>query len=293
MTLWTHARLARRAGAFAGLALVQLAASAGNEVPAPAASSTSAAQSSSASPAASSSASAPSTGNNSSQIVFEPTVKALDAIWAVRHELHAKIIEFLKKKPALPEDYEVLWRLSRLSYYAGFFALPQGVAADEKMAIFQVGSESGDKARRLAPARVEGHYWYAVTLGGWGIAKGILNALSSAKPMRESLTEAIKIDPKYHFSGPLRVRGRLYNKLPGMISFGDNKLALEDLKRAVSLAPESKLNHIYLAEVQSKLQSKAEALKTLEFAKSLPDVVGVSEEASYRKEISELENRYR
>lgn len=228
-----------------------------------------------------------------SQIVLESNVKSLDAAWNVRHEMHPKIVEFLKKKPALPDDYEVLWRLSRLSYYGGFFALPSGSASAEKMEIFQVGSEAGDKARKLAAARVEGHYWYAVTLGGWGIAKGILNALSSAKPMRDALSEAIKIDPKYHFAGPLRVRGRLYNKLPGVVSIGDNKLAMEDLKKAVSLAPESKLNHIYLSEVQSKLQSKADALKTLEFAKTLPDVVGVAEESAYRRDISELEVKFR
>ncbi|MEY3903206.1 MAG: hypothetical protein RL189_2512 [Pseudomonadota bacterium] len=228
-----------------------------------------------------------------SQIVLESNVKSLDAAWNVRHEMHAKIVEFLKKKPALPEDYEVLWRLSRLSYYGGFFALPSGSVSTEKMEIFQVGSEAGDKARKLASGRVEGHYWYAVTLGGWGIAKGILNALSAAKPMRDALTEAIKIDPKYHFAGPLRVRGRLYNKLPGVVSIGDNKLAMEDLKKAVSLAPESKLNHIYLSEVQSKIQSKADALKTLEFAKTLPDVVGVAEESAYRRDISELEGKFR
>lgn len=228
-----------------------------------------------------------------SQIVLENNVKSLDAAWNVRHEMHSKIVEFLKKNPALPDDYEVLWRISRLSYYGGFFALPKGSTSAEKMEVFQVGSEAGDKARKLAAARVEGHYWYAVTLGGWGIAKGILNALSSAKPMRDALTEAIKIDPKYHFAGPLRVRGRLYNKLPGVVSIGDNKLAMEDLKKAVSLAPESKLNHIYLSEVQSKLQSKADALKTLEFAKTLPDVVGVAEESAYRRDISELEGKFR
>lgn len=246
----------------------------------------------SANPSAPASSTASSTAS-AAQIVVESNVKSLDAVWNVRHEMHAKIVDFLKRKPALPDDFEVLWRVSRLSYYGGFFALPQGATSEEKMNVFQVGVDAGDKARRMAAGRVEGHYWYAVTIGGWGIAKGILNALSSAKPMREALTEAIKIDPKYHYAGPLRVRGRLYNKLPGIVSFGDNKLALEDLKKAVSLAPESKLNHIYLAEVQSKLNSKTEALKTLEFAKTLPDVVGVSEESAYRKDIGNLENKFR
>lgn len=230
---------------------------------------------------------------NPSMLVLEPTVKSLDAVWTVRHELHSQIVEFLKKKVTLPDNYEVLWRMSRLSYYGGFFALPKDAASEDKMVVFQVGSEAGERARRLEANRVEGHYWYAVTLGGWGIAKGILKALSSAGPMRDALTEAIKIDPKYHFAGSHRVRGRLYNKIPGVISFGDNQKAADDLKKAIALAPESKLNHVYMAEVQAKIQSKADALKTLEFAKSLPDVVGVAEEAAYRRDISELENKFR
>lgn len=230
---------------------------------------------------------------NPSMLVLEPTVKSLDAVWTVRHELHSQIVEFLKKKVTLPDNYEVLWRMSRLSYYGGFFALPKDAASEDKMVVFQVGSETGERARRLEANRVEGHYWYAVTLGGWGIAKGILKALSSAGPMRDALTEAIKIDPKYHFAGSHRVRGRLYNKIPGVISFGDNQKAADDLKKAIALAPESKLNHVYMAEVQAKIQSKADALKTLEFAKSLPDVVGVAEEAAYRRDISELENKFR
>ncbi|MEN9529802.1 MAG: hypothetical protein RI932_1675 [Pseudomonadota bacterium] len=239
------------------------------------------------------SASAPASNPTASSLVYEPTVKSLDAIWAVRHEVHPQIVEFLKKKHTLQENYEVLWRMSRLSYYGGFFALPKDASNEDKMAVFLVGSETGDKARKLEPTRVEGHYWYAVTLGGWGIAKGILKALSSAGPMRDALTEAIKIDPKYHFAGPHRIRGRLYNKIPGVISFGDNQKAADDLRKAISLAPESKLNHVYMAEVQAKIQSKAEALKTLEYARSLPDVVGVAEEAAYRRDISELENKFR
>jgi tetratricopeptide (TPR) repeat protein len=230
---------------------------------------------------------------NPSLIVLEPTVKALDLAWSVRHELHDKILEFMRKKVVLPDNFEVLWRMARLSYYSGFFGMPKDASSEDKMLVFQVGTEAGERARRLDASRVEGHYWYAVTLGGWGIAKGVLNALSSAGPMRDALSEAIKIDSKYHFAGPLRVRGRLYYKLPGIISFGDNQKAAEDLKKAISLAPDIKLNHIYMAEVQSKLQSKADALKTLDYAKTLPDIVGVAEEASYRRDIAELENKFR
>ena len=225
---------------------------------------------------------------------IDPTVASLDAAWEKRAELHPLILAFFKSKPKLPDNYEVLYRVARLGYYGGFFALPKDASDEDKMDLFRFATDTADFARKSEPKRVEGHYWYAVNLGGWGIAKGIRASLGSADGMRQALDEAIKIDPKYHFAGPYRVRGRLYFKLPGgFLSFGDNKKALEDLKKALELAPESKLNYAYLAEVQNKVESKQAALKTVEAAKNLPDVVGVVEEATYRRELGELEKKFR
>ncbi|MCA2959640.1 MAG: hypothetical protein IOD12_05265 [Silvanigrellales bacterium] len=223
---------------------------------------------------------------------LEPTVASLDAAWEKRAALHSSLVAFLKSKPRVGDDFEVLWRMSRLAYYAGFFALPGDVRKEEKLEVFKVGSESGEKARRLNPARVEGHYWYAISVGGLGIAKGVMASLGSASDMRSALDEAVKIDPKYHFAGPLRVRGRLFYKLPGgFLSFGDNKKALADLRKALEFGPESKLNYAYLAEVVDAVDGSTSALKILETAKKLPDVAGEAEEASYRRDIADLERR--
>ena len=225
---------------------------------------------------------------------IEPTVASLDAAWEKRAELHPVIVAFLKSKPKLPDNFEVLFRVARIGYYGGFFALPKDSTDEEKMDLFKYATDASERARKLDSKRVEGHYWYAVNLGGWGIAKGIRASLGSADGMRLALDEAIKIDPKYHFAGPYRVRGRLFFKLPGgFISFGDNKKALEDLRKALELAPDSKLNYAYMAEIQNKVENKQAALKTVEAAKNLPDVVGVAEEAAYRRELGELEKKFR
>ena len=225
---------------------------------------------------------------------IDPTVPSLDMAWEKRAEMHPVIIAFLKSKPKLPDNYEILYRVARLGYYGGFFALPKESSDEDKMDLFRFATDAAERARKADPKRVEGHYWYAVNLGGWGIAKGIRASLGSAEGMRLALDEAIKIDPKYHFAGPYRVRGRLFFKLPGgFISFGDNKKALEDLKKALELAPESKLNYAYLAEIQNKVESKQAALKSVELAKNLPDVVGIVEESTYRRELGELEKKFR
>lgn len=249
-------------------------------------------------PASSSSAGAPGaaagtspTSGTSSGAAIEATTASLEVAWDKRASLHPPIVAFIKSRPRLPEDYDVQWRVSRLAYYAGWFATTEAQKVD-RLEIFRVGSEAGEKARRMQPGRVEGHYWYAISMGGLGIAKGLMASLSSAEPMREALDEAVKLDPRYYFAGPLRTRGRLYHKLPGgIISFGDNKKAITDLKKAVELGPESKLNYVYLAEVLEKLEGAGVALKVLEIAKRLPDVVGEQEEAAYRRELADLERK--
>ena len=224
---------------------------------------------------------------------IDATLASMDAAWDKRASQGPAIVAFLKSRPKLADEFDVQWRVSRLAYYAGFFVL-DGTRKDDRIEVFKVGSETGDRARRMQPQRVEGHYWYAISVGGLGIAKGVMASLGSADGMRDALDEAVKIDPAYHYAGPLRVRGRLYFKLPGgLLSFGDNKKALADLKKAVELGPDSKLNSIYLAEVIEKLENGSSALKLLEAAKKLPDVVGELEESSYRRDIADLERRFR
>jgi len=224
---------------------------------------------------------------------IELNVAAMDSAWEKRAEICHQVLEVGKAKSQLPEDFEVLWRISRFAYYGGFFCMPENVGKEEKMDFFKRGVDAAEKARAKDSKRVEGHYWFASTYGGYALAKGVRASLAAAPLMRDAVTEAIKIDPSYHFGGPYRVRGRLYFALPSLISFGDNKLAYEDLKKAKDLGPTSKLNSIYFAEVQAKIENKAAALKTIEAAKNIPDVVGVKEDAAYRRDISRLEEKWK
>lgn len=224
---------------------------------------------------------------------IEPTVESLESVWKNRHKYLDLYVKFGKEQAKLPDDFEVLWRAARAVYYGGFFALPPKTDNDVKVPFFKYGVDAAAKAMKLNPKRVEGHYWYAAVYGGYGMSKGIRASLGGAPGMRDACTAAIKIDPKYHFAGPYRIRGRLYHKLPGFISFGDNDKAMEDLKKAVELGPESKLNYIYLAELLAAEESDEVALKKLMEAKNLPDVAGVKEEASYRKDIAKNEKEWK
>lgn len=216
------------------------------------------------------------------------SLPSLDSIWEKRAEKCSDILDMGKQKQAVPENFEVAWRVARLVNYGGFFCFPENTDASVKMDYFKYGADAATKARKIQPNRVEGHYWFASVYGGYALSKGVRASLSGAPEMRDACTEAIKIDPKYHFAGPYRIRGRLYFALPPFISFGDNKQAYEDLKKAMEMGSESKLNSVYFSEVQAKVENKDAAIRTLEKAKQIPDVVGVKEDAAYRNDIERL-----
>lgn len=221
----------------------------------------------------------------------ELTAASLEEMWNKRESMKKEILALIKSKPA-SNNYEVQFLLSRLAYFAGFYCLPNNASSEEKMQVFGYGVDIGEQARKSNASRVEGHYWYAVNLGSYGLAKGIMASLGNAKPLRAAVEEAMKIDEKYEHAGPYRLRGRLFFKLPGgFISFGDNKKAFEDLKKAVEMGPGHRLNYVYLAEVQAKVEDKEAALKTLEAAKKLPEIIGASEEAAFKRDLLELEKK--
>lgn len=216
--------------------------------------------------------------------------------WETRHLHHKEILASVLESAKLEasqyaQDFDTAWQTARLAYYSGFFILDDSDSFKTKSKVFDVGMNAATIAIKLKPDRVEGHYWWAVNAGGSGLAHGIMSSLGSAKSMKAALDKAIKIDKSYHMGGPLRVRGRLYFKLPGsFISFGDNKLALADLLDAKRLGPKNRINYLYLAAVQAK-QDKAKAIKTLEEAKLLPEVAGVAEEKLYKSELAEFEKK--
>ncbi len=227
---------------------------------------------------------------------FELTVPALDTAWENRNNICQEYVDLGVSKPKVAKDYEVLWRVGRAVYYGGCFCWPKfkpkDATNDDLLAYYEYAVNVLEKARAAAPERVEGHYWYGTSYGLYGMTKGIFAALKGAKVMREALTKAIEIDPKYHFGGPYRIRGRLLASVPGgFISFGDKQKALEDLLKARDIGPQNKLNYVYLAEVQASETSAGEAKKTLAAAEKLGDMskeVGVFEEQGYMRDIERV-----
>jgi tetratricopeptide (TPR) repeat protein len=214
---------------------------------------------------------------------------SLDKAWANRESMNGQsdILNFVNEASKVPDNFDVAWRVARLVYYIGNFGSGKNLSKAEQVKLFQYGFEAGKLAKNLEPKRVEGYYWYATNLGSYGLAKGILSALSNAKDGRNALLEAALIDPTYQWGGPYRILGRYYQEVPSVISFGDKKKALEYYNKAIAIDPNFRLNLIYLGILQKDLGEKEVALSLFEQAGKKADKDGKNEENRYKQELKE------
>ncbi|HEX8438061.1 tetratricopeptide repeat protein [Archangium sp.] len=170
-----------------------------------------------------------------------------DALYARRGEAAAvkQLDEALTQAlKASPEDYEVLWRAARLRQWQA-----DGAAdAKVKKNLGKQTWELGDKARKLAPDRVEGQYFAAVGIGSYSQAVGILTALGEGLEGKynERLDAALKLDPMYERGGPLLAKGRYYYELPWPKR--DLKKSASLFQKAIAKHPEQLRAWLYLAE---------------------------------------------
>lgn len=168
----------------------------------------------------------------------------------------------------------------------------RGMEADasEKLAIYELGVEYGEKAVAADDSRIEGHFWLAVNYGLLGETKGILESLFLVKPIEKHLQRALAIDESYFYGAAHRAMGWVLHRLPPWpLSHGDNKEALEHLEKALRFGPDFPLNRIYAAEILLSLKKKHQAKSHLEWVVEHPlSANHAREEAGYKERAKEL-----
>lgn len=142
-------------------------------------------------------------------------LSAMDALYAKRADgaVVKQLGETLNKAlQAAPEDYELLWRSARLLQWQADGSADSKV----KKSFGKQAWEVGDRARKAAPGRVEGHYFSAAGIGSYSQAVGILTALGEGLEGKynERLDTAIKLDSGFDFGAPLLIKGRYHYELP-------------------------------------------------------------------------------
>jgi tetratricopeptide (TPR) repeat protein len=162
--------------------------------------------------------------------------------------------------------YGVQWRLARAA--AEQCALDDGAPCS---AALSGGVAAAKKATELEPGRVEGHYYLAQLQGftaqtqkGGGETKPLLQQLISEGEL------AIKADDKFDYGGPYRMLGTMYARAPAPpVAVGDPEKAIQNLQKAVAIAPDYPPNQIYLAEALIADERYADAEAALAAARKL------------------------
>ena len=222
------------------------------------------------------------------------TEAGLDRVWQNREKLTNKeqtnIANYYLTASNEPSDYAIAWKTARLIYFLGNYGVGEERFTvknkDEGVKLFNYGVKVGKLAMSLDPSKVEGYYWYAVDLGSYGLAKGILAAASSAGDGMDALKAAKKIDPSYQWYGSSRILGRYYQELPGVFG-GSNKKALALYEEATQKSANSSVNWLYLGRYYLKDGYATKGLEMCIKGASLPNVDGKLEESRYKRELNE------
>lgn len=176
---------------------------------------------------------------------------------------------------AEPGNLEAAWKLLRALHFQGDYLARSN---EEKQKIFargrdvaeaaldRIGQRAGGRKRldglppREAAKAIAGipearpiHLWAAVHWGLWGDSFGRLAAARQGvgDRVRRSAEVLLALDETYEEAAGHRILGRLHTlapKVPLVTGWVDRGLAVSSLRRAVALAPDNFLNHLYLAE---------------------------------------------
>ena len=149
-----------------------------------------------------------------------------------------------KALAAAPEDFELLWRKARLLQWQADGA---GGQPKLKMALGKQAWELGDRARKLAPERVEGHYYAAVGVGAYAQGLGVMKALSEGieGKFNERLDTALRLDADFQWGAPRIAKGRYFYELPWPKR--DLKKSAEQYQKVLAKFPGNVRARTYLA----------------------------------------------
>ncbi len=186
-------------------------------------------------------------------------VARADAAYARRDDPGAldEVARALEEAERLaPQDYEVLWRLSRLDFW---LADEPTVKDEEKSRLGKRGWDHGERAIAAAPDRVEGYHYAAAGMGYYGLGIGVFKALRMGieGKLKDRFARAEKIDPGFERGAIQTAWGRFWFKLPWPKY--DAVKSERALLAALRQNPDNVRARVYLAELYRKEDHPREA----------------------------------
>lgn len=161
-----------------------------------------------------------------------------------------------------PESYGLLWRGARIIWFIGDWL--DDSKGDELEKLGLEGLDYANRALKIQPDGLEGHYYKALAIStysrGISIVKALMKGLGG--DYEDNIRYVLQKDETFDRCGALRAMGRYYWKLPWPKY--DYKKSLDYLEKAVKIDPTVLRSHLYYADTLWALKKYQQAKDTYE-----------------------------
>jgi tetratricopeptide (TPR) repeat protein len=131
----------------------------------------------------------------------------------------------------------------------------------DRIAAYARGRDYARRATVLAPDSAAAHLWYAITLGSWAKAKGLLRSALTLREVRREVDTVLRLEPaniQAHI-----MAGSMARELPALFG-GDHQVAEAHFKTARRLDPHRTGVRIELAQLYIDMGRYGEARQELD-----------------------------
>jgi tetratricopeptide (TPR) repeat protein len=177
-------------------------------------------------------------------------------------------------------NYEALWKLAR-----AYIDVGQAAKDAEQKQNYFIGEKIARRCVALHPDSAEGHFFLAVAVGRVALMVGGKKKIALSKEVKVEAEKTLEINPKH--DGAMHTLGRWHYELANLSWFlkaaakiiyggvptgASNEQAQKWFEKAIAIAPEMPVHHLWLGETLIELEDYANARKHLEACISLKEV---------------------
>ena len=189
-----------------------------------------------------------------------PLVGQLNVVATRYHEDPARLDtlrEGLEQAVRDDPDAANFTALSRVSFIWGDV---RAKSDEEKLAAYERGRASGQRAIELEPKNFLGHLWYAINTARWGQTKGVVRSLFLLPTVREEIRVLLELAP--NVAAVHALAGNVDYEVPGPLG-GDVDRAEATFRKGLELDPGFTGIRVGLAKVLIKKNQPAQARREL------------------------------
>ncbi len=195
-----------------------------------------------------------------------------DSLLEISFENQKAFNVYLEAYELQPENWEVNWRLSRVSYFLAE-QMPESIESQKeaKLQQFKIALDYAEKAIKFSDEQTVAYLYRALVNSRIAFFSGIFSVSSIMNEALSDISKVIKINNAPPFFNALCyfVLGRIHFelceksyliRLPLGLGWANINEAIISFKKAIEIYPEYRLFHLYIAKtyIELKQQEKAE-----------------------------------